>query len=404
VAEPLGSGDLERMRMRWVVVALCLAISLPTTAVQLFGPSAEKSDYVVHLAVVDHLQHGHLEVAHFVFHATVAVLGFLLTNSVATLLVIALVHVALGLLVFRILCDAFASGPRSGERAARLALVTTAALLICGPINLASFPRLYLGYISTTPYHSPTIHMLMPLALLLFLRLYNDVLAEDAAARESPGLLNLAILTIVTTMAKPSFSIVVLPAFVLTVLVYRRTVPVRRTLATIAVLGVAVGVVIAWQVLFLFTGRSDDSAVGFRPLVVAMAFEPHRGLLFVKLLLSIAFPVVALVGNWRAALADRRLVFSYSCLVVSLTYYLLLAELGPRLTHGNFLWGVMVSLFLVFVSTSAMLARQRASASLAVRASWLTLLLHVICGLVWLAAANGVLGHLCDDGYANWCW
>jgi hypothetical protein len=398
------SGISQRVRARWVVVALCIALSIPTTAVQLFGRSAGQSDYGVHLAAVERLQHGHLEVSHFLFHGSVAVLGFVLTNPIATLLIIALGQVVLGLAVFRVLCDAFEAGSRTSERAARLALVTTAALLISGPINLLTFRHLYLGYVTTTTYHSPTVQLLKPLALILFLRLHGNVLAEPPEPDTSPRLLNLAILSIVTTLAKPSFTIVVLPALMVMVLVYRRTVPVRRTLATLAVLGASVGAVIVWQLLFLFTGAGGEEGVGIRPLAVALAFAPTPRMLVAKLLLSVAFPAIAFFFNRRAALADRRLVFSYICFLISLLYYLLLAELGPRLYHGNFLWGAMVSLLVVFVSTCAMLARREPTARRATRAPWLILALHAACGLVWLAASNGLLGHLCDDGYGNWCW
>jgi hypothetical protein len=162
--------------------------------------------------------------------------------------------------------------------------------------------------------------------------------------------------------------------------------------------------VVVWQAIFLYAGGGDDSGVGLRPFVVALTFAGSSRLLVLKLLLSVAFPTIAAILNRRAALADRRLVFSYVCFLVSLLYYLLLAELGPRIYHGNFMWGAMVSLFLVFVSTAAMLARQAAAAPRAAAVAWLVLLVHVACGLVWLAAASGMLGHHCDDGYGNWCW
>lgn len=401
VGEP---SEIDRLRRRtqarWLVVVFCVVLSVPTTAIQLYGRSAGLSDYHVHLEVVDHLQHGHLEVAHFLFHAPVAGLGFLFGTSVATLLVIALAQVGLGLLVFRLLCDAFERDPRHPERAPGLALATTAALLICAPIDVFTFPRLYFGYVSTTTYHSPTFQLLKPLALALFLRLERDVLSETAGP---PRLLGMVGLSLVSTLAKPSFSVVVLPALIATVLIYRQTGAVRRTFVIVAVLGTTIGVAIVWQMVFLLAAGGDGGGIGFMPLVVASAFEPSHRMLATKLLLSIAFPLVALLCHWRAALADRRLVFSYVCLLVSLLYYLLLAERGPHMNHGNFLWGVMVSLFLVFVSTAAMLAHQ-SIARTATRVSWLILLLHVVCGVVWLAATNGLLGAHCNDGYANWCW
>jgi hypothetical protein len=405
VAKVPWAGATEwRGRAHWVVVALCIALSVPTTWVQLLGPFARSGDYGAHLASVVSLQHGHLDVPHPVFHAAVAVLGFLLSNTVATFVVMAVAQVAFGLLVFHLLCDAFEAGLRDGALAARRALAVTAALLISAAICVFTFPHLFLGYVSTATYHNPTIQVLKPLALALFLRLDDDVLARPPARRISSGLLGLALLSAITTLAKPSFSIVALPALMVMVVVYRRSIPLRGALATLAVFGLAAGAVIVWQSLFLFTGGHAGNGIEIRPFEVALMFAPNWHRLVAKLLLSVAFPLSALIFNPRAALADRRLVFSYACFAVSLLYYLLLAEQGGRASHGNFGWGVMTSLVLVFVSTAAMLARRGATARRATLMPWLVLAVHAVSGLVWLTTSWGLLSKLCYNGYNNWCW
>jgi hypothetical protein len=386
-------------------VALCTALSVPTTWVQLFGPTAKGMDYGVHLDLVVRLQHGHLDVPHPVFHVAVAVLGFLLSNTVATFVVIAAAQIAFGLLIFRLLCDAFEVGLHDGARAARRALVVTAALLICAAICVFTFPHLFLGYFSITTYHNPTIQVLKPLALALFLRLHDDVLAQPTARRISPGLLGLAILSAVTTLAKPSFSIIALPALLVMVVVYRRSISLRPALAALAVFGLAVGAVIVWQSLVLFSGdRAGGDGIAFRPFAAISLFEPSWRRFVVKLLLSAAFPLTALICNPRAALADRRIVFSYACFAVSLLYDLLLAETGARATSGNFGWGVLIALVVMFVSTAAMLARRGTAARRATLVPWLVLAAHAVSGLVWLAASCELLSKFCHDGYTNWCW
>ncbi|HZS40762.1 MAG TPA: hypothetical protein VFF06_28210 [Polyangia bacterium] len=385
-------------------VAFTLLWSVVMTWTQLYGPSRYVGDYPAHLRLIDSLAHGKLEVPHFVFHALAAALGYVLPLRAAVIVVIALAQVGLGAIVYRRLARAWAERPGADWAP----FLSATAILLSGPISVFTFPNLFLGYFVTATYHNPTIQTLKPLALLVFLWMVALMLEPRRDGTAPPSWrawLAFGGTSLLMTLAKPSFSIIVPPALFLFLALHARSIDWRRFMLGAFVFAISIAAVLTWQYLFLYGSNPNQEGFAWAPLIVARGFEPSLARLAMKWVLSTVFPVSVLLLNWRAAIRDRALVFAWLCFAVSVVYYLVLVERGPRAFHGNFGWGILVTLFLLFFSSEQFLARSRARWS---APAWLipqlALGAHFACGLVWYAASANWFGGHCFDGKGNWCW
>ena len=376
------------------LLALTLASSIAMTRVQLYGPSASRSDYVTHVEVVEALGHGRLLVPHPVFHFLAAAVSKLSTTGIGVIVVIALFQAWLALLVFQ----AFAKAASPA-----VAAVASLAIALSAPIDVFTFPNLFFGYFATTTYHNPTIITLKPLALLLFGMAFDHVL-QGKGELSWGNRLRLMAVALVATLAKPSFSIVLLPAMLAFFLLQHRTVEKRRFVVGALCIGLPVAAVLCWQSFFLF-GQPGDG-IQWSPLLVARESEHDGARMVLKVVASLAFPLAVLAANRARAFEDRRLVFAWLCFLVASSYYFLLAEKGPRALHGNFGWGVLVSLFFVFLFSAVLVVGDGARPWRSPRRSLPLVLLglHAGCGVLWFLASANALGARCNDGWGNWCW
>src|SRR6185436_5761371 len=116
--------------------------------------------------------------------------------------------------------------------------------------------------------------------------------------------------------------------------------------------------VLAWQ-WWLGTTGPIQTAVAWAPFRVVFEHTP-RSLpkLALKLVLSIAFPLIVTLTHLRAAARDRPLKLAWLTFAFGALYTYFLAELGPRLRDGNFLWSGQVTCLILVASSMAFLLRQ----------------------------------------------
>lgn len=345
---------------------------------------------------------------HFLYHLLV-VIGRLLipvdniavsgrpisSYFISAFAVTTMLYVALSLVVYGMLRAAFTGGVSA---AAALAVVAAAiGLMIASPITLFTFQirNLYYGYIVPSVYHNPTIVLLKPLALLLF----GVVSAQIISTESKKGAAALsAALMVLSTLAKPSFSICLLPALGLWIAcrsLKKQSVNWQFVLLAVALPAVAV---LGWQYYFQFVSQST-AQIALEPLKVMIAHTLAEGLspltLLPKFALSILFPVCVYTFYFRDASRSPRLNLAWLVFGVGAAFTYLLSDAGQgRTLAGDFLWSGQVTLFVLFVESALFMARQanvgfaalqrvdwRASVCAAVFA------LHVVSGVIWYASA-----------------
>jgi hypothetical protein len=325
-----------------------------------------------------------LELPHPLYHVLAAALaaatGF--PVSWAGMAVAVLAQAGLALVAFLGLRAA------AGGRAA-LAAVAALGLTVVAPLFwfTPASREFYFGYLFPNALHNPTIILLRPLALGLFLAC-AVVLAGGAAPRPARTA-GLALLTVSCALAKPSYLICLLPALGLAWL--REGLPRDRRWSAL-LLGVLVpgALVAAAQAWFtLTTDRMEPTTIAFAPLeVVFLHTRRHVPLVAAKLALSIAFPLAVAALFAREAARDAALRVAWLAFLAGAFYAYGLAETGPRITHGNFLWSGQAATAVLFAASARFaLGRIRAAgrdghgARLRLAACAVAFALHVASGL-----------------------
>jgi hypothetical protein len=157
-----------------------------------------------------------------------------------------------------------------------------------------------------------------------------------------------AVLTIVSTLAKPNYVICLLPALFIWAPIAR----IRKQqvdwwlMGGIVIPGV---VVLAWQYYFTYaspTLAETASGVLFAPFRV---FGYQSSWLFPKFVLSILFPAAVYALYFKQARRSLALNFAWLGFVIGAAYTYMLAEDGTRMQHGNFAASGQITLLILFV-------------------------------------------------------
>ncbi len=391
---------LKKFRFSWpifYIVCFCILVFVPSLLYQFGAPA---SDYDEHLKHVEEVRSGIFKVVHPLFHLVSALLATLFGTQWGVIFVILMTQITTGYLVYRILDGA---GQRLPQPSNLKLLLMTFALLIVAPLNLWSFPKLYFSYYVTSMYHNPTYQMLKPLALLLFIMSSKMLNFEQRNQTKYLKYLFMTVLVgALATFAKPSFTIILLPALLMAIFFYRNHLDFRFTAFYYFIFAFLLTAIVFGQWFLLYNLSVQGEGVVFEPFTLVLKREPSIMLLVLKFLASCLFPVAVAALFFREFIKSRALILAWCCYGVGMAYFLLLAESGSRNSHGNFGWGASVSLFIVFVYSASFLLQQNPSKRRKV--AFAVLAAHALCGIVWYAASHGLLFHLCVDVYGNWCW
>jgi hypothetical protein len=302
---------------------------------------------------------------------------------------------ATSVLIFRLLLAEIAASV-SGTRRLVISSLVTSALMVVGPVNLFTLyeHRLYLGYVGITVYHNPTVILLKPLALGLFLATEGYVRRESTGARE---FLLVGALSVLSTMAKPSFAVCFLPAMALW-LGYRTAMGRTRPTSlakylTAALLPAAIVLVIQYMVQY---GAEGSDKVMLAPFLVIRHWVPAYWRVAVFFLLSVLFPLLFALLYRVPSERDASLPLAWLTFLIGSALMYAFAESGKTLYHGNFLWSAQVALFVLFVVTAAKMLEKGFAGGAVNRVRVIVcfslLAFHVVCGLVWLCANLSVPG------------
>jgi hypothetical protein len=180
-----------------------------------------------------------------------------------------------------------------------------------------------------------------------------------------------AAFSLLGALAKPSYAIALLPALALASLA--RLLRGRAIDWRLLILGLALpgGLVVAGLYVWAFSSAQvvppggGAASVALAPLLVMRTLSPSG--LAGKLLLSIAFPACVYAAWFARARRSPMLNFAWLCFGIGALEGYLLAETGPRLRDGNFLWSGQVALFALFAASAAFALRRLAEAARAGR-------------------------------------
>jgi hypothetical protein len=240
----------------------------------------------------------------------------------------------------------------------------------------------YAGYIGMATYHNPTTQLLKPVALASFV----FALRVFSPGRSSWKMVLLsALLTILSALIKPSYLLCILPGMGLVAGAYLiRHRPIDWRLMLVGFLIPGVLILISQYCIVYCLPNNDNASVIWMPFAVMRGYSRNP---LGKYLLSIVFPLVVLIVEFRRVRQDVTLQLAWAGFLVSILPMYLLAESGSRFHHGNFLWGAQIMLLILFVATVRYLWRERLAGGvlpLVKRVSFVTVYAaHFIAGIAY---------------------
>jgi hypothetical protein len=345
------------------------------------------NDFLLYAKFIDPIRfHGSISTPHFIYPLLVAV-GSMVFPTLSYSFLGASIVVFFQLLLANIIWGFLRQVLPVGSFDTAVGLLTIAAMMV-SPINLLTLPahNSYFGYLAITVYHNPPILICRPIALLHFSIVARVLIGEKITSR---SYILCASTIVLATLMKPNYTIIMIPAaaiFAAMMILHKN----NRLLQFIVFGTIMPGlIVLAWQFVFTYISPNADmgpSHVILAPFVVYNSISRH---IFPKFVLSILFPLSVLIVYWKEATKDRYFLLGLLVFIAGAAQSYLLAEDGPRMYFGNFLWSGQLGLFLWFiVAIRFILQKHFADAP---RVHWSTSLvivsivfiLHVVSGVAW---------------------
>lgn len=320
-----------------------------------------RADYLSHYKIALRIQNGEaLGVPHIFYHILIIGLKSLLPSEspsqLSALLMIGF-RALLGVWLFLIL---------RAQLSARLSSwwigVMVVLFLLTAPLYLwrdaidtsgnIDFIRHFTGYLNPLVYHNPTQNLMLIFVVpvsLIALRAVVPQPFQNARQRFILTALS-AVLVMLMSLSKPSYSIALFPALGLVVL-YRvvRRLPVDWWLLVVG-LGLPFLFVLVLQYAVAYADP-QRAAIQMGGLVFFRTQGFQVWEVALKCVLSVFFPLVAHLLHAKHALKDDYLNISWLVFGVSLIWSYFFYESGSRLSHGNFVWSAYAALFVLMFST-----------------------------------------------------
>jgi hypothetical protein len=300
-------------------------------------------------------------------------------------------------LIWKEISNHFQETPKFSVRLQAIAFAF--ALLLIAPINLFTLGerRLYLGYLGINVYHNPTILILKPLSLSLFWLITSKSISRE----RNLAIIGIAILTVISTLAKPSYIICLLPAlFIATTIKFLQKQKINLKFLTFGVFIPAIGILFL-QYLIAF---SDGESGGFiiAPFVAMLGFDNSIFGIVIKFFLSALFPITVAILFPRLVFSNERMIIAWLSFIFGVIYTYCLVETGDLASHGNFLWSGQITLFILFVQTTISLISH-------FRKKNLYEIMHdprlvMIAAIFVLHLLSGVLWYLAEVGQPHQWW
>jgi hypothetical protein len=260
-------------------------------------------------------------------------------------------------------------------------MIISFGIIIAGPlfILVGIDQKFYFGYSGFALYHNPTINLLRPFALLLWL-----IILKYAFLKKNTrlGIFLGIILVILSTIAKPSYTICVLPAVGLIVLVQRIRGQTINWGFIFFGLFIPAIIVLLWQYQIAFLGYRDSSII-FAPFKV-IRWMSHK--IALKFLLSIIFPLSVSIICFKRVIHDRAMMIAWVIFGIGSFYGYFLAEGGKSFYSGNFLWSTDITLFILFIQaiffflSQISISKSNLSGRIFI---WLIFGTQVVCGIIY---------------------
>lgn len=269
----------------------------------------------------------------------------------------------------------------------------------------------YLGQFSINPMHNPTHMCVKPFSLLCLCIVY-DILEKyhneehtgtfiDMTCGYKKAYVSLAVILLLSCMAKPTFAEMFIPTVGLILLWnWLKLVIKKDALAgeyfqkCLKMLLVSVPaliyILIQFLAYFIFGGSYGGDGGGLIFTKWMQVWKMYSENVTASIVLGMGFPLLMLVFNGRYFVKDTMGRLALIGYVVGLLECAFLGESGGKVTHGDFLWPMMsgMTLFWVVASLRLVVLEQEQNKSrlqqVCIQAAWFLFYLFVLFGIIYI--------------------
>lgn len=268
-------------------------------------------------------------------------------------------------------------------------------------IYLPGIPYKYLGVFTPNPFHNATYMAARPFAILAFFK-YGELLPlyeqKNAWKEHTWDYVLFSLYLLLSTMAKPSFTIVLVGVAGLLMLwrLFRSRFQNFLPTLWLGVCFLPTFIDLLYQFRGVFVPQEgQEGGIGVTFGNVWMQYCSNIPL---AIGLAIGFPLLVLLLNYKELKKDSIYRFSWQIYVMSFLMAFGLYEKGFREMDFNFAWGYMYGIFFAFIGAMLVLLRATAEAVETAKTAskvqirrnygvigiqWLAYLWHLVCGLYY---------------------
>ncbi|MCM1100329.1 MAG: hypothetical protein NC079_03115 [Clostridium sp.] len=242
----------------------------------------------------------------------------------------------------------------------------------------------YLGVFTANPLHNATYMAARPFAVPAFLW-YVKILDEYEKGVNLRDYLCFSALLLLATMAKPSFTIVLVGAAGL-IMLYRLFRSRFQNFRQTVLLGMTFLPTFA-DLLYQFRGvfvpaEGEEGGIGF---CLGSIWRLYCDNIPLAVGLAMGFPILVLLLNFKELKTNTLYRFSWQIWLMSFVMTFFLYEKGFRDKDFNFSWSYMYGIFFAFFGALTVLMRAtiEGKRKWLITLQWLAFLWHLSCGLYY---------------------
>ena len=319
--------------------------------------------------------------------------------ALATAILNSLSMVVLVVIIY-VLTKPYYSTKRAGEWAGvpatllAFSLMAVSMLFLPDGVSVEGIETRYMGVFSPNPYHNATYLAARPFAIVTFF-LFVKILKYYEGQTNWKEFMLFGISLLVTTMTKPSFTLVFMSA-AFVIMVWRLIRAKGSNIVNSIKLGLfflPTVIDLLYQYSGMFTSEQMSETDNSIRIGIGKVWSLYSGNIPVAIVLGIGFPIAVGVFYWKKKRQESMFSFAWLFYIMSMLEFLFLYETGPRMEHANFAWGYMYGMFFIIV-VSAIYILQETIDIVQTKATiirigqciiaWGVYGMHLVCGMMFL--------------------
>lgn len=238
------------------------------------------------------------------------------------------------------------------------------------------------GIQSPNKWHNSTYICMRPIGLLIIL-LYNKIKENYLKKIQPTPYIIFCLLLILVNSIKPNFIIAFAPTMLVFLIIdFIKNFKNKKAVLNIILFGTAVLIslpILLYQNFVLFNSEIDSGiSIGIATFLIH-----HNNHPILAIFQSTAFPLFILLTNFKTIIKNKEHLFIWIFNLIALLEFLFLQETGSRIYDGNFTWGFSFALMLAFISSIAILKKDKNHKKIYYIISYTLLSLHIIMGVIY---------------------